>query len=147
MTGRSRWIVGSPILLRALYAFLYMVSGQLFLRGWANPLAIDGYLAEFLRTVPGWMLALWAVYATGYLVSALCCLAGRPLAALLVYAGAFAIDVPLWIWSYQSPATDMVWNGYASWLDMGFNVFDLSAIVVLVFVWRASRATAVPEPK
>jgi hypothetical protein len=142
MENRGRWIAGGLLLARALYAFLYMVSGQLFLAGIANPLAIDGYLADFLHTVPPGLLILWALYATGYLVAALCFLAGRTLTSLIVYLGAFAIDVPLWIWSYQSPATDMVMNGYASWIDMVFNVFDLSAIVGLIFFWRMSRAAA-----
>lgn len=147
MTGRIRWAVGSLILLRALFAFIYMVGGLVFLFGWANPLGIDGYLAEFLRAAPGYMRGLWALYATGYLAAALCFLAGRSRLAVLVYTAAFTIDVILWIWSYQSPEADFVWNGYASWVDMGFNVFDLTAIVSLVFFWRTSRAMSAAAPK
>jgi len=130
---RLYWVIAIIQTLRAVYALTLL---GLALMHRAGLLEMSGAISQFVLGLPSHLLVIWIAYVTAYGVAAgLIWL--RRAEAVYVFCGAFAIDLGLWVYSSLGHNYQASFAGYASLVDMVFNVIDFGLLTGLLLLLRS----------
>lgn len=132
------WVIIGFVAARAFYAFAWLVTGLSVRFDLMPDGMITGFLAQLFMTAESFVIVAWTIYVLGYVGAAILALR-RDRRAPFVYAGAFAVDLSVWIYTATANVYGLAIDGWVGPVDMGFNILDATLLIGLFWLRQSGR--------